>query len=364
MGNSTFNINNISQNNKTIINIENSNTHGSTFSDKSAEKSEKIFLLKEKPKLFYTVDYNLFENPEEEKKNEGRWSYYENIKFIKAFVNFGKNYKLIQKYICSRNKKQIRSHAQKFFKKFKKLKNNDFDFSDDNIKDFSDIFKLIEANNKTNINNKEYIINTLIALSKNNSKKVERYLDGKNKFNLMNHAIRQRKEDKVEVGIYIMEPRLNNENNINREHFNELSKIIYNNEVEKFLFKNNEINNDISISNINWIEDKIIEKRIIPEEINISNIHGKEQNTKKWKNNYGNLGNVYNKLNPSIKLDDNYLFLSGDSEFLCSDDFLLSDSKELLFVKNMKSPFLNLISKFFSWHHNCIKIYKYLYCTY
>ncbi len=144
-----------------------------------------------------------------------------------------------------------------------------------------------------------------------------------------------------------MEPRLNNENNINREHFDELSKIKYNNEVEKFLFENSEINDDINISNINLIEDEIIEKRIIPETINISNIHSKEQNTKKrkndifilGKNNYENLGNVYNKLNPSIKLDDNYLFLSGDSELLCSDDFLLSDSKELLFVKNMKSPF-------------------------
>ncbi len=352
MRNSTFNINNISQNNKTIINIENSNTHGSTFSDKSAEKSEKIFLLKEKPKLFYTVDYNLFENPEEEKKNEGRWSYYENIKFIKAFVNFGKNYKLIQKYICSRNKKQIRSHAQKFFKKFKKLKNNDFDFSDDNIKDFSDIFKLIEAKNKNNIEKKEYIINTLISLYENIPKNENNYFDKNNKFNPINTEIMRRKkiEDKVDKTIEC--PSLNNDKNIKKEGDNELSKNIFNTEDQMFIFEN-EINNDSINSNLDLKEDEeeeINQKGSAHEEIDINRCIDFEVNGEKLKKdifmnekNVCNYSNVDNNFNRSIKMYNDFIYSVGDSDLFCLDE-ISSDVNKILYVNKIESPFFNLTS--------------------
>ena len=58
-----------------------------------------------------------------------------------------------------------KSHAQKFVLRIKSLKNKDYDFSDDNINNLLDIIDIIEAKNKTNINNKEYIINTLIDIS-------------------------------------------------------------------------------------------------------------------------------------------------------------------------------------------------------
>ena len=226
MGNSTFDINIISQNNKSILKIENSNSRESTFLDKSVVQLEKELHKKEKPKLFCIVDYNLFENPEEESKNEGRWSYNENIKFIRAYVNFGKNYKLCQKYIGSRNKKQIISHAQKFFRKLKKLKNKDFDFSNDNIKDLSDVFKLIEAKNKNNIDKKEYIINTLISLCESNPKNENNYSNKNNKLNLINTGINRRKviENKIDKTIECHS--LNNEKNIKSQNDYEFSKNI------------------------------------------------------------------------------------------------------------------------------------------
>ena len=200
--NSMFNLNNISQDDKIKLNIENSNSQENDSLDKSNEKIrqlEKALPKKEKPKLFYTTNYELFENSDAKGKNEGRWSYEENIKFIKAYVNFGKNYRLSQKYIGTRNRIQIRTHAQKFFKKLKKLKNNDFDFSKDNIKNLSDIFKLIGAKNKNNIDKKEYIINTLISLCETIKKNEDNYLNKKNEYYLLNHDIRIRKANEEKV---------------------------------------------------------------------------------------------------------------------------------------------------------------------
>ena len=281
MGNSTFDINNISQNNKSILKIENSNSRKSIFLDKSGVQLEKELHKKEKPKLFYTVDYNLFENPEEESKNEGRWSYNENIKFIQAYVNFGKNYKLCQKYIGSRNKKQIISHAQKFFRKLKKLKNKDFDFSNDNIKDLSDVFKLIEAKNKNNIDKKEYIINTLISLCENIPKNENNYSNKEIK-----NSDKKRKneiEDKADKNIEC--PSLNNEKSIKRENDDELSKNIINTEDKiMFIFEKDEKSDDLINSNLDLKEDKISQKGLDPEEIYVNRGIDIEVNEKKQKN--------------------------------------------------------------------------------
>jgi SHAQKYF class myb-like DNA-binding protein len=113
--------------NKNSSNIPSYNSTESTFLNKETEKKElleKTDPKKEKPLLFNTIKKNM---------NEGRWSQNEHIKFLRAYVNFGKKYKLSQKYIGSRNSTQIRSHAQKFFRKLKTLKNDQFDFTVDSI---------------------------------------------------------------------------------------------------------------------------------------------------------------------------------------------------------------------------------------
>jgi hypothetical protein len=348
MGNSTFDINIISQNNKSILKIENSNSRESTFLDKSVVQLEKELHKKEKPKLFYTVDYNLFENPEEESKNEGRWSYNENIKFIQAYVNFGKNYKLCQKYIGSRNKKQIISHAQKFFRKLKKLKNKDFDFSNDNIKDLSDVFKLIEAKNKNNIDKKEYIINTLISLCENIPKNENNYSNKEIK-----NSDKKRKneiEDKADKNIEC--PSLNNEKSIKRENDDELSKNIINTEDKiMFIFEKDEKSDDLINSNLDLKEDKISQKGLDPEEIDVNRGIDIEVNEKKQKkdifvnekNACSNYSYVDNNLNRSIKMYDDFIHSVGESDLSCLDD-ISSDVYKFLFVKNFESPFFNFTS--------------------
>ena len=347
MGNSTFDINNISQNNKSILKIENSNNRESTFLDKSVVQLEKELHKKEKPKLFYTVDYNLFENPEEESKNEGRWSYNENIKFIQAYVNFGKNYKLCQKYIGSRNKKQIISHAQKFFRKLKKLKNKDFDFSNDNIKDLSDVFKLIEAKNKNNIDKKEYIINTLISLCENIPKNENNYLNKE----IKNNDIKRRNEIEDKADKNIECPSLNNEKSIKRENDDELSKNIINTEDKMFIFEKDEKSDDLINSNLDLKEDKISQKGLDPEEIYVNRGIDIEVNEKKQKNDIfvneknacSNYSYVDNNLNRSIKMYDDFIHSVGESDLSCLDD-ISSDVYKFLFVKNFESPFFNFTS--------------------
>jgi len=124
--------------------------------------------------------------------------------------------------------------------------------------------------------------------------------------------------------------------------------------MENSLLKNDEIIDDLSNLNMNLNENETNEKRIIPEEANINDILSTEPIAKKQKNdifihgkNNGNyLSNVYNELNPNITLNNNFIFLAGDSDSFYSDE-ISSDSKCFCLVENIKSPFFNFISKTF-----------------
>ena len=158
-------LNNLNKEDNNILKSQNSNTLESTSSNKINQTSGKENIKTNKVKLFNITR----DNYPKQNLNKGRWSYDEHIKFITALVNFGKKYTLIQEYISSRSYIQIKSHAQKYFKKLKRIKNNEYDFSSNKIKDLFDIFDIIENNNKTKMNNKEYIINTLINLNNERS---------------------------------------------------------------------------------------------------------------------------------------------------------------------------------------------------
>ena len=75
---------------------------------------EEIKKVSAKKNLFQTCQYFYLEDSKK-KTNEGRWTYEEHIKFIESFVNYGKRWEIIQKYVGTRSREQIRSHSQKFF---------------------------------------------------------------------------------------------------------------------------------------------------------------------------------------------------------------------------------------------------------
>jgi len=52
-----------------------------------------------------------------EKANIGRWTVDEHVQFLQGLKKHGKNWKLVERHVPSRTGPQIRSHAQKFFKR-------------------------------------------------------------------------------------------------------------------------------------------------------------------------------------------------------------------------------------------------------
>jgi SHAQKYF class myb-like DNA-binding protein len=343
--NSKFDLSNFALNNsnmnKNSLNIPNVDTTKSTLLSKETEK--KPLPKKVKPHLFNTINYDFFENLINKNINEGRWSSDEHIRFLRAYINFGKKYKLSQKYIGSRNSMQIRSHAQKFFFKLKNLKNERFDFTDDNIKNLLDVFELIKANNKTNIDNKEYIVNTLIELCKNTPK---------NELNSSKGDIRII-IDKKEGENAFNDLLFNKENSLKTDIFNETFNNKFNIESESSIFEDEEINNDndMIILNIDRNENENIKQN----ELDIDRSY--EQNRENLKPNkyfgvneqkYCNKDvNININYNQNLKFDNDYIFVSGDSDIFSKEEIPAKEN-DFMIVKNNQSPYLKFISNYFS----------------
>ena len=92
----------------------------------------------------------------------GRWTPEEHIKFLEALVTSEMNWKKIKEGIGSRTLCQIRSHAQKFFKKLKKCKDESLgiDFTLNTINNFKDMINQIKS-----VNNNYNIMQVLLYLS-------------------------------------------------------------------------------------------------------------------------------------------------------------------------------------------------------
>ena len=326
--NSKFDLSNFALNNsnmnKNSLNIPNVDTTESTLLSKETEK--KPLPKKVKPHLFNTINYDFFENLINKNINEGRWSSDEHIRFLRAYINFGKKYKLSQKYIGSRNSMQIRSHAQKFFLKLKNLKNERFDFTADNIKNLLDVFELIKANNKTNIDNKEYIVNTLIELCKNTQK---------NDLNSSKGDIRII-IDKKEGENAFNDLSFNKENSLKTDIFNETFNNKFNIESESSIFEDEEINNDndMIIQNIDRNENENIKQNKLDFGVN-------EQ---KYCNKDVNININYNQ---NLKFDNDYIFVSGDSDIFSKEEIPAKEN-DFMIVKNGQSPYLKFICNYFS----------------
>ena len=295
------------------------NTTKSNLLSKETEKKElleKPLPKKIKPHLFNTFNYNHFENLIKKNFNKGRWSSGEHIKFLRAYVNFGKKYNLSQKYIGSRNSMQIRSHAQKFFLKLKSLKNDNFDFSNDNIKNLYDVFEIIKANNKTNIENNEYIVNTLIDLCKNDQKNELDSSEGDIRI-----IINKNEGEKIFNDLL-----LNKENSLKTDN-------IFNNESESSVFEDEEINNDNDIITMN--------------EQNSENLNQKNDFIFMEQNDCNKYGNINIDCNQNFKFDNDYIFLSGDSDIFSKEE-ISSMENDFIFDKNSQSSYLKYICNYFS----------------
>jgi SHAQKYF class myb-like DNA-binding protein len=133
-------------------------------------KSEKINTIikngKESPNANKKIKFNVTNNIDGNdlisyygKNLIGKWKNDEHQRFIEGVKKYGNDWSLVQKYVRTRTIIQIRSHAQKFMKKLKKLKileTNNYDFSKSSLKIVHKIIK--------NLSNKKY--NQILKLSK------------------------------------------------------------------------------------------------------------------------------------------------------------------------------------------------------
>ena len=213
---------------------------------------------KTKPKIrFYKKNIEKLENVK-----IGRWTFQERIKFIKALIENGKKWKLIQKQIGTRTCTQTRSHAQKFIIKLKSIENDEFDFNKNSIKNLNDIIEEIRKKyimkNSCEVDEKKFIISTLLKLSENTSiEKIENELKDKNE---ENHEIDDNKKnqniEKLETNNINPEKNIGHNNSnlkINEENNNILEKDDKDNKEDKKeedFYLNDIYNSTNSINNL------------------------------------------------------------------------------------------------------------------
>lgn len=158
---------------------------------------------------------------------EGRWNPEEQTRFIHGIVKYGIKWKEISSLIDTRTPNQIRSHAQKVFKKLKRRKDRQLgiDFTSKSITNFNDMINHVKSvNNEYNI---EKIFLYMINKSEPNSpnKNINKIIINKNNKNILNKDL--------------------NKLNINNDTYNNNDKNIID-------VKNNIINNEININIPNY----------------------------------------------------------------------------------------------------------------
>ena len=306
--------------------------------------------------------------------NEGRWSFKEHIKFIEAIVEYGKNWKQVEKYVGSRTTSQARSHAQKFLLKLKTIKNPkmDFDFSSNNIKSLFDIIDIIKSKTEYIIIGKKYIINTLISLSESiNCDNIDFNKDYKTKNNIINVDIIKEKENsnnkKEENSINNKEIKFDiinaNSNDNLKEEIEMKKEIKYsnidennnNNNIEKKKDENNFKDNN------NYLENKIIENNNIinvniikkdndifnNEDFEIKNIIDNENiNFCKIKEEMIDKFCIEDNKNRNFIIDDGIMYLSENDLFKM--DNISLKLKEYLYMDNFELPHYLYNKYFFS----------------
>ena len=264
--------------------------------------------------------------------NEGRWSFDEHIKFIEGIILFKNDWFKVAKYVGTRGPIQARSHSQKFYLKLKKIKNNKFNinFQNGNIKSIFDIIYLLKERNNSNNNEKEYIINALISLTKSinlqfliddNKNQIEdnhKDIIKANKNNIIDNKTRKPKKNK---NIFMINKINKTKDEINEHCDKEKEErvLIDDNDIFKFTV-NSDINSNINLNNIE-IEDE------------------KENKLQ------------YDYINTSENKND--IFDDGVSHI--EDDFNLSDTinlnierKDTLFIKNQMLSNFKIFSNYFS----------------
>ena len=238
-----------------------------------SKESEKKILSEAKPNLIPNnflgkkISHFVVNKPDENTKKlnlkEGRWNPEEQALFIKGIVKFGIKWKNISSLIDTRTPNQIRSHAQKVFKKLKRRKDEKLgiDFTSKSITSFNDMIKHIKSvNSDYNIGNIFlYMINKCESDGQNIN--LNEIIINKNDKNIINDDL-----DKLNINNDIY--KFNNINNINNKNIIDLKENIRNNGINV-----NNINNPITPNINNRLNNLLMNDLLITNQNLINNIY-------------------------------------------------------------------------------------------
>ena len=212
---------------------------------------------------------------DDSKKNKdsknGRWTLKEHIEFLNGIAKYGNDLSKIK--INTRNSNQIRSHAQKFFKKLKKVNDEQLgiNFTPNYIKTFKDMVNHIKF-----VNQNYDIANVFLYLS-------EKYEKKKVKLNYkkiyINHnqennglLLNEEKNDNVEISINNIGHYVCNDIKLDNINMNLINNFVAYSFINIVLINN--INEQLKnvLFLLNYIKNYYIERKLINnKDININN---------------------------------------------------------------------------------------------
>ena len=185
----------------------------------------------------------------------GRWTLKEHLQFLEGLDKYGVKWKKINPLIKTRTAAQIRSHAQKFFLKLKRVKDEQLgiDFTSDNIDNIKEMINHIKS-----VNSDYDIVKVLLYLS-------EKYYANKKEQKNINNK-KELNSDK-EKNSNFCENNVNIDNNLTNDINNNLISTnanpeIYDNQTVIYNNFNNNIKDTILMSNFNFINNIIISNYI------------------------------------------------------------------------------------------------------
>ena len=236
-----------------------------------------------KPTKFLTIKIVPFRinNNKNKKKNDdskknkdsknGRWTLKEHIEFLNGITKYGNDLSKIK--INSRSPEQLRSHAQKFFKKLKKVNDEQLgiNFTPNYIKTFKDMVNHIKF-----VNHNYDIANVFLYLS-------EKYEKKKVKLNYkkiyINHnqennglLLNEEKNDNVEISINNIGHYVCNDIKLDNINMNLINNFVAYSFINIVLINN--INEQLKnvLFLLNYIKNYYIERKLINnKDININN---------------------------------------------------------------------------------------------
>jgi SHAQKYF class myb-like DNA-binding protein len=204
---------------------------------------------------------------------DGRWKEEEKNQFILGIALYGNNWRKVNSLIKTRSTIQVRSHAQKFFKKFKLCKDDNLgiDFTLDSINNINDMINQIKS-----INPNFDIINIFKMLSyKSNikfkfkkSKQNKLLINKENKaYNLSINEVQKvlihsgKENENHSLNNNQVIDYYNNQNDLQLNEQNNLNNVFPQNNIYSFKLNNNDyMNNNLININNNSISQIILNK--------------------------------------------------------------------------------------------------------